>query len=101
VAAVGGTAVKRAKAEPTFQEATRADGMVQCIFVEGECIPLWPQYVEKTAGCNFIRVGTQEEWVIQFMVASRKSVEKSVKSEKSAPIVEKKKMGQAFRQMCM
>ena len=72
--AVGGKAAKRGKVEPMFQAAAGADGMLQCMFVEGECIPLWPQYVDRTAACNFIRVGTQEDWVIQFMVASRKSV---------------------------
>ena len=96
--AVGGKAAKRGKVEPMFQAAAGADGMLQCMFVEGECIPLWPQYVDRTAACNFIRVGAQEDWVIQFMVASRKSVAQA--NEKDA-FGGSKKMDQAFRQMCM
>ena len=57
-----------------FHVATGADGMLQCMFVEGEYVPLWPQYADRIAKCNFVRVGAQEEWVIQFMVASRKAV---------------------------
>ena len=51
-----------------------ADGLMQSMFVEGVCIPMWPQYVDEAATCNFIRIGTQEDWVNQFMVASRKAV---------------------------
>ena len=71
--AVGGNAAKKNKLEPMFTPAAGADGEIHCIFVDGVCIPLWPQYVERSAIGNFIKVGTQEEWVIQFMVALRKS----------------------------
>ena len=50
-----------------------ADGLMQSIFVEGVCIPMWPQYVDEAATCKFIRIGTQEDWVNQFMRASRKA----------------------------
>ena len=56
----------------TFTQASDDDGKLQCIFVEGECIPLWPQYL--TADGSFIKVDTQENWVIHFMVACRKSI---------------------------
>ena len=96
--AVGGKAAKKIKVEPMFQAAAGVDGKMQCMFVEGECIPLWPQHVDRTAACNFIRVGAQEEWVIQFMVASRKLV---AQGHGKVPQLVNKKMGQAFRQMCM
>ena len=68
-----------------FQVATGADGMLQCMFVEGLYVPLWPQYVDRIAKCNFVRVGAQEEWVIQFMVASRNAVvQEKEKGETSA-----------------
>ena len=57
-----------------LKPVTRADGLIQSIFVEDVCIPMWPQYVDEAATCNFIRIGTQEDWVNQFMVASRKAV---------------------------
>ena len=50
-----------------------ADGPVQCIFVEGECIPLWPQYNDSSSTDKFIRVSSQESWVKGFMVVSRKN----------------------------
>ena len=64
-------ASKKAKVEPMFSAVEGADGNVPCVFVNGECIPLWPQYKDKAAACNFIRVGTSEDWVNKFMVASR------------------------------
>ena len=69
-----GKSAKKGKVEPTFTPASGTDGMLQCIFVEGECIPLWPQYLHRTTAENFIKVGTKESWVLQLMVASRKSV---------------------------
>ena len=76
--AVGGNAAKKNKLEPMFTPAAGADGEIHCIFVDGVCIPLWPQYVDRSAIGNFIKVGTQEEWVIQFMVALRKSASMNV-----------------------
>ena len=97
--AVGGKAAKKNKVEPMFTAAAGVDGEIHCIFVDGLCIPLWPQYVERSAVGNFSEVGTQEEWVIQFMVASRKSVAQD--KETNACGKSKTKMDQAFRQMCM
>ena len=73
VAGVGKSAKIR-KVDLVFTPASEDDGKLQCIFVEGECIPLWPQYLHRTTVGNFIRVDTQEYWVIQLMVACRKSV---------------------------
>ena len=70
----GKKSAKKCKTEPTLVPAACTDGMHQCIFVDGECIPLWPQYLHKTAEGNFLRVDRMESWVIQLMVASRKSV---------------------------
>ena len=92
--AVGGTAAKKNKPEPMFHAATGADGMLQCMFVEGEYVPLWPQYADRIAKCNFVRVGAQEEWVIQFMVASRKAVVQE--KEKDEPPGKKKMWTRKF-----
>ena len=67
-----GNTAKKCKVEPAFVQAANIDGMHQCLFVDGECIPLWPQYLHKTAEGRFIRVDRMEAWLIQFMVASRR-----------------------------
>ena len=91
--AVGGKAAKKNKVEPMFTAAAGVDGEIHCIFVDGLCIPLWPQYVERSAVGNFIKVGAQEEWVIQFMVALRKSAaqdkekDASGKDKKNGPSI--------------
>ena len=64
---------KKPKVEPMFTAVEGADGQVLCLYVTGECIPLWPQYVDKAGTCNFIRVTSSEDWVNKFMVASRKA----------------------------
>ena len=69
-----GKSPKKSKVEPTFTPASGTDGMLQCLFVDDECIPLWPQYKHRITGENFIKVGAKESWVLQLMVASRKSV---------------------------
>ena len=80
----GGTAAKKTKMENrNLEAAAGADGLTQSMFVEGVCIPMWPQYVDKAASCNFIRIGTQEDWVNQFMVASRKAVAQSKKKDET------------------
>ena len=66
-------AAKKPKVEPMFTAVEGADGQVLCLHVAGECIPLWPQYVDKAGTCNFIRVTSSEDWVNKFMVASRKA----------------------------
>ena len=92
--AVGGKAAKKNKVEPMFTAAAGVDGEIHCIFVDGLCIPLWPQYVERSAVGNFIKVGAQEEWVIQFMVALRKSAAQD--KEKDASGKDKKKWTKHF-----
>ena len=64
--------VKVAKTTPKLQEAPGIDGVLHCIFVHGECIPLWPQY--KLAGTDtmFIKVAPHELWLAQFTTACRK-----------------------------
>ena len=47
--------------------------MLQCIFYEYECIPLWPQYDHFTTSGKFIKVDTQEWWLQRFVAAMRKS----------------------------
>ena len=81
-----------------LEAAAGADGLMQSMFVEGVCIPMWPQYVGKAASGNFIRIGTQEDWVTQFMVASRKAAAQS-KEKDGTP--KERKMDEAFRQMRM
>ena len=77
----GGTAKKAKRVCRNLEAASGADGLIQSIFVEGVCIPMWPQYVDRTNPGRFIRIGTQEAWVNQFMVALRKAV---VPREKTA-----------------
>ena len=85
----GGTTAKKAKMEnKNLKAASGADGLIQSIFVEGVCIPMWPQYVDRTNPGRFIRIGTQEAWVNQFMVALRKAV---VPREKQPGCIEKER----------
>ena len=69
----GGQSTKKAKAEPTFTAVSGTDGPMQCIFVEEECIPLWPQYEHITTAGKFIRVGPTESWLLLLMCSMRKS----------------------------
>ena len=92
MSAGGGQSKKKAKVEPAFTAVSGTDGSMQCIFVEEECIPLWPQYVHRTTAENFIKVGAKESWVLQLMVASRKSVFK---------YGEKKIVYQGFGKFCL
>ena len=69
-----GKPAKKTKVEASFKLAPGTDGMLQCIFVEGKCIPLWPQYVHKTAQGSFIRVDRQEHWMLQLTGALRNCV---------------------------
>ena len=91
-------AAKKPKVEPMFSAVEGADGKVLCLFVNGECIPVWPQYVDKAGTCNFIRVGTTEDWVNKFMVASRKATKDDMAqaNEKDAQGKDKKKWTKHF-----
>ena len=91
-------ASKKPKVEPMFSAVEGADGKVLCVFVNGECIPLWPQYKDKAAACNFIRVGTSEDWVNKFMVASRaaRKDEMAQAQEKIESCKDKKKWTKHF-----
>ena len=57
-----------------------SSGMLQCIFVAGKCIPLWPQYthsyVHSMAG-KFIRVDRKEEWLIELVLLLRQALIRS------------------------
>jgi hypothetical protein len=66
-----------------LEAAVGADGLVQTMFVEGVCIPMWPQYRDAHTLNNFIRIGTQEDWVTQFMVASRKAVAQTKRKDET------------------
>ena len=68
-----GKAAKITKHEFVFKEAQATDKKLQCIFVDGELITLWPQYMHKEVAGDFIRFGTREPWLNLFMAASRRS----------------------------
>ena len=91
-------AAKKPKVEPMFRPAEGADGKLLCLFVNGECIPLWPQYVDKAGACNFIRATSSEDWVNKFMVASRKATKDDMAqaNEKDATGKDKKKWTKHF-----
>ena len=64
---------KVAKVDFACRQARGTDGLLQCIFVEGECIPLWPQYHDSSSKDKFIRVGARDAWVLGFIVISRRN----------------------------
>ena len=72
---------KKAKREGPFKPKPEVDGPLQCIFIERECIPLWPLYSHKVADGTFIRVDRGESWLNQLIVASRKSVLEEINSQ--------------------
>ena len=95
----GATAPKKpTRCNRNLEPTVGVDGLVQTIFVEGVCIPLWPQYRDVSTLNSFIRIGPQEDWFIQFMVASRKAVAQAKKNDETP---KEKKMDEAFRQMRM
>ena len=57
-----------------FQPASATANSLRCIFVDEECIPLWPQYLHRFYPGKFIRFGTREPWLTNFMAVSRKSI---------------------------
>ena len=77
-----GKPAKKTKAEASFRLAPGTDGMLQCIFVEGKCVPLWPQYEHRTAEDSFIRVDRQEHWMLQLTGALRNSVIRGYEPQK-------------------
>ena len=80
--ACAGKPANKCKVDATFIQADGRDCMLQCIFADGECIPLWPQYVHRTTEWKFVRVDRQEPWVIQLIVASRKYVLRGYEPQK-------------------
>ena len=57
-----------------------SSGMLQCIFVAGKCIPLWPQYVHSyvhSMAGKFIRVDRNELWLTQLVLLSRRALIRS------------------------
>ena len=72
----GKTAKKKQKVDTIFSPAAPTDGMMQCIFIENDCIPLWPLYTHRSQEGSFIRVGPDEYWVIQSLVAFRRTLQK-------------------------
>ena len=69
-----GQSKKSLKAEPPFTPVPPTDGPVDCVFVEGECIPLWPQYRSRGVEGQFLRIGARESWMLKVMSTSRRSL---------------------------
>ena len=69
-----GKAAKVSKVEMAFQPASATANVLRCIFVDEECIPLWPQYLHRAYPGTFIKFGTRERWLTNFMAVSRKSI---------------------------
>ena len=66
---------KKCKPQPAFTQVQGKAGKLQCIFCEGQCIPLWPQYVHRTDTAKlFIRVDRNEAWMNELMIRSKKSL---------------------------
>ena len=66
---------KKGKLEPSFTLAPSIDGPRNCVFVGGELIPLWPQYVhEDNIKRHYIRIDKRERWVTDYMVLWKKLV---------------------------
>ena len=76
------TPAKRTKVDPTFTPPKRKPDCLECVFVGEELIPLWPQYchVKKEEG-RFLRVSSQESWVMQMVVALRRVVLRGYKPQ--------------------
>ena len=69
-----GTPPKKGKVEPTFTLAPCIDGRWNCVFVDEEIIPLWPQYVHKdNIERHYIRIDKCERWVTDYMVVLKRS----------------------------
>ena len=65
---------KKGKVEPTFTLAPCIDGLWNCVFVDEEIIPLWPQYVHKdNIKRHYIRIDKRERWVTDYMVVLKRS----------------------------
>ena len=57
-----------------FKPVPAIDGPLQCIFVSGDCIPMWPLYSHTSTECPFIRVSERETWVLNFVRSFRKTI---------------------------
>ena len=81
------------KVDHGFTSVDCVDGNVQCVFLDSECIPLWPQYKHKTQEGRFVRIGKWEPWVIQVIAMCRKIALKGYEpqqcKEKRAPFARK------------
>ena len=70
-----GTPPKKGKVEPTFTLAPCIDGPWNCVFVDEEIIPLWPQYVHKdNIKRHYIRIDKRERWVTDYTVVLKRPV---------------------------
>ena len=89
---------KKAKTDLLYTPAPGNDGMLQCIFVQGECIPLWPQYLDRTPVGTFIRVGAREFCVCaNLLLFTGKVCDEAM----SHNIIERKTVCTGFCLICM
>ena len=65
---------KKKKVESPFRPVTSSASMVQCFFLGGECIPMWPQYRHTTMEELFVQVRGNQTWLSKLISAARKSV---------------------------
>ena len=61
------------KVDQAFTPEDLVDGNVQCVCLDSECIPLYPQYKHRTQEGRFVRVGKWEPWVMRVIAVCRKS----------------------------
>ena len=69
-----GASSKSLKGEGHFRQAPPNDGKLECVFVQGECIPLWPQYLSRSCEGHFLRVGPREAWVLKILAMSKRNL---------------------------
>ena len=70
----GPSSKRSTKCEQVFTPASPKDGKVECIFVQDECIPLWPQYLSNVCEGHFLRVGARETWMLKVLLTSKRLV---------------------------
>ena len=58
-----------------FSQEPPLDRAVDCIFVDDECIPLWPQYACTVSEGTFLRLGDREAWWMQMFAACKKTLD--------------------------
>ena len=74
------TPPKRKCTGELLQPEDMSSELLQCIFVAGKCIPLWPQYVHSyvhSMAGKFIRVDRKEEWLIELVLLLRQALIRS------------------------